>query len=305
MMRLRQIGMRPLLALVAFAAIAHAQPGTLSYRVKPKDTLDVIAAEYYGDREKAMLIVVENKLKDRRVKPGERIHIPVTREITTEKGDTFDSLAQSYLGDAKRGPVLADFNEHDVTDIPATGTPLTIPAQITHVAQTDETLGHVSTTYFGDPKHADLLRRYNFLDKSSLEKGDTIVVPLLNIRVRAGKLPPLEGEARERRDEHKRIEAEAEAALPLARTSWLQGEFAGVKGTLTPFATRLDYLDTAAATEVGLLLGRAHVAFGETELAVKSFARVRERKPTQTLSAYAESPKVIDAWKQAGGQVRD
>jgi len=297
---------RRVVLLLAFTAIAHAQPpGTLTYRVKAKDTLDVIAAEYYGDRDKAMLIVIENKLKDRRVKGGERLHIPVTREIATEKGDTFESLAQTYLGDPKRGPVLADFNEHDVTDIPATGTLLTIPAQITHVAQNDETLGHVSSTYFGDPKHAELLRRYNFLDKSSLEKGDSVLVPLLNIRVRPGKLPPLDGEARERRDEHKRIQAEAEAALPLARTSWMQGEFAGVKGTLSPFASKLDFLDTQVAVEIGLLLGRAHVAFGETDRAVKSFAMVRERKPVQTLSAYAESPKVIEAWKQAGGQVRD
>src|SRR5258706_162581 len=114
------------------------------------------------------------------LKGGERLRIPVTREITTDKGDRFESLAQTYPGDAKRGPLLADFNEHDVADIPATGTPLVIPAQITHVATADETLSHVSSMYFGDGKQVELLRRYNFLDKSSIEKGQTIIVPLIN-----------------------------------------------------------------------------------------------------------------------------
>jgi len=295
--------MRSLLVVIALAAIASAQPpATAIYRVKKKDTLDVIAAEYYGDRTQARLIVVENKLKGP-VKAGERLRVPVTREITTDKGDTFESLAQTYLGDSKRGPLLADFNEHDVKDIPAAGTPITIPAQITHVAKEDESLAHVSTTYFGDAKQADLLRRYNHLDKSAVDKGESITVPLIHIRVRAQKMPQIDSDAKARRDEHRRLQAEAETALPLARTSWLQGDFAGVKGTLGPFASRLHFLDTPTAVEVGILLGRAHVAFGETELAVKSFAQVRERKPAQPLSTYTESPKVIDAWKQAGGSV--
>lgn len=297
--------MRALFVVIALAGIAGAvPPATAVYRVKKKDTLDVIAAEYYGDRTQARLIVVENKKKDGRVKAGEKLRVPVTREITTDKGDTFDSLAQTYLGDSKRGPLLADFNEHDVKDTPATGTAITIPAQITHVAKEDESLAHVSTTYFGDAKQADLLRRYNFLDRSSLDKGESITVPLIHIRVRPAKMPPIDPEAKARRDEHRRLQTDAETALPLARTSWLQGDFAGVKGTLAPFATKLHFLDTPTAVEAGILVGRAHIAFGDTELAIKSFAQVRERKPTHALSTYAESPKVIEAWKQAGGSVR-
>lgn len=291
---------RALLVLVALVATAAAQGNTLPYRVKQDDTLDVIAAEFYGDRSQARLIVAENKLK-KRVQAGQRLKIPVTREITTEKGDTFESLAQAHLGDSRRAVVLADFNEHEVSDIPPIGSPISIPIQITHTAQGSESLGSIATLYWGDPKQADVLRRYNFLDKPTLEKGESVIVPMIKVRVR--KPQPLDADAKERRDEQRKAAADAAHALPVARTAWLQGDFAGVKAALQPLATRVDYLDTPSALEVGMLLGKALLAFDDPQHAAAAFKSVLDRKPTHTLSAYAESPKVIEAWKNAGGQV--
>lgn len=289
-----------LAALVAFSATAFAQGNTQWYRVKQDDTLDVIAAEYYGDRAQAKLIVVENKLK-KRVQSGQRLKIPVTREITTDKGETFESLAQTHLGDAKRAVVLADFNEHDVNDIPAIGTPITIPIQITHVAQAPESLAQIATFYWNDPKQADVLKRYNFLDKPSLEKGESIIVPMIKVRVR--KPAPLDADAKARRDGHAQTAAEAAKALPAARSAWRAADFKGVKALLEPLTDRVDYLETPDAVEVCLLLGRSYVAFNDTQRATESFTRILTRKRSHMLSAYYESPKVIEAWKKAGGQV--
>jgi len=289
-----------LAALVALGATAFAQGNTQWYRVKQDDTLDVIAAEYYGDRAQAKLIVVENKLK-KRVQPGQRLKIPVTREITTDKGETFESLAQTHLGDAKRAVVLADFNEHDVNDIPAIGTPITIPIQITHVAQAPESLAQIATFYWNDSKQADVLKRYNFLDKPSLEKGESIIVPMIKVRVR--KPAPLDADARARRDEHAQAVAEAAKTLPAARSAWRAADFKGVKALLEPLTDRVDYLETPDAIEVCLLLGRSYVAFNDTQRATESFTRILMRKRSHMLSAYYESPKVIEAWKKAGGQV--
>lgn len=292
--------MKTALVLVVLVATAFAQGTTQSYRVKQDDTLDVIAAEFYGDRAQARLIVAENKLK-RRIQPGQRLRIPVTKEITTDIGDTFESLAQTYLGDARRAVVLADFNEHEVSDIPPIGTPISIPIQITHVAQGNESFAQVAAEFWGDSKQADVLRRYNFADKSALEKGDAVIVPMIKVRVR--KPQPLDGEAKARRDEHRAATEAATHALPIARTAWLQADFARVKTTLEPLAARVDYLETPAAIEVGMLLGKAQLAFDDTQHAVESFTRVLDRKPTLTLDAYAESPKVLEAWQKAGGQL--
>jgi LysM repeat protein len=287
--------------VVALAATAYAQGNTLQYRVKQDDTLDVIAAEIYGDRAQAKLIVAENKLKQKRVQPGQRLKIPVTREITTEKGDTFESLAQTHLGDSRRAVVLADFNEHEVTDVPAVGTVLSIPIQITHTAQGTESLASIALQYWNDSKQGEVLRRYNFLDKQTLEKGESVIVPMIKVRVR--KQSALDNDAKERRDEQHKAESDATRALPVARSAWLAGDFAGVKVALEPLAARVDYLETPQAIEVGLLLGKALLAFDDDKHAVEAFSHVLNRKPSQRLSPYSESPKVIDAWKKAGGQI--
>ena len=78
-----------------------------------------------------------------------------------------------------------------------------------------------------------------------------------------------------------------------------------MKATLTELSTRVDFLDQKTAVEIGLLLGKAHVAFAEIPAAVAAFTLVIDRKPTHILTPYAESPKGLDAWKKAGGQVQE
>ena len=290
-----------LIVLVAFVATASAQGTTQPYRVKQDDTLDVIAAEFYGDRSSAKLIVAENKLK-KRVQPGQRLRIPVTKEITTQKGDTYQSLAQTHLGDSQRAIVLADFNEQDHNDIPPVGTQLTIPIQITHVAQATETLASIAGYYWGDSKQSEVLRRYNLLDKTSLEKGESVIVPMLKIRLR--KPPALDAEAKVRRDEQRSATSDAARALPVARTAWLQADFAAVKAVLEPLAERVEFMPTTAAVEIGMLLGKSYLAFDEVQKATAVFEQILDRKPTYVLSGYYESPKVIEAWKKAGGQAQ-
>jgi LysM repeat protein len=299
--------MRPLLILALLAATASAQTDAtvLNYRVQKGDSLDVLAAEFYGDHDDSIFIMVENHMKTaRRLNPGERLRIPVTREIRTEKGDTFESLAQRFLGDAKRAPFLADFNHRSVEESLPTGVDLTIPFHVTHTAQAAESLASVSTTYFGNAKHAEELARYNNLDKTSLEKGDQIDVPILTVRVRDAKLPPLDQESQARDKQRREATALAQTALPAAHTAWLQGDFARVKEALAPLSDKTDFLDTDTAIDVDLLLGKAHVAFDDTPLAIAAFTRVLARRPRYELSPYHDSPKVLEAWRKAVSQLQ-
>lgn len=289
-------------------AFAQEPPNdSLPYRVRPGDTLDVIAAESYGDKTLAMFIATENKLiegkqaKPRALRPGERLRIPAAREIATAKGDQLETLAQSYLGDSHRASFLGDYNAIAPDRSLPTGSVLVVPMHVTHVATAPESLAAVSLAYFGDPKQAELLKRYNGLDKTSLEKGDAIVVPAL--RVHPAKTIPLGSDDKERRDHHAKAVAGAADALARAKAAWMLGDFAGVKTALADSAGELDYVDTDVAVEIGLLLGKAHCAFDEQDAAVAAFAQVRERKPSQTLTTYADSPKVLSAWRKAGGHV--
>ncbi|HEY3806062.1 MAG TPA: LysM domain-containing protein [Kofleriaceae bacterium] len=299
--------MKSLAIVIALAATAHAQEAAdVSYRVKQGDTIELVAAEFYGDHAKtAVFIAEENKLKPPyKIYPGERLKVPVTREIATSKGDNFASLAAQWLGDDKRAPFLADANHMQPTDALPTGTVLVVPFAVAYVAQGSEPLVVVATAFYGDPKQAEALRAYNGLDRNALDKGESILIPSLHVRTRSEHAPTLDADGAQRHEQQKHALADAQAALPIARADWREGDFAHVRSTLAPIAKRLDYLDTKTLIDVGVLLGKADVAFEDKDAAIALFQEVRARAPSVTLSAYAESPKVLDAWRAANGAVQ-
>jgi LysM repeat protein len=304
----------PVVAAVTAAVVtalgappAYAQDAsndTVVHRVKQGDTLELIAAEFYSDRTKAVFIMVENKMTHARpLKPGERLRIPVSREVTTSPGDTFESLAGAYLGSTRRGAFLANFNGISVDDSLPAGTVLTIPFAIVHTAAATESISDIAKAYFGDGKNAELLRRYNFLDKTSIDKNETLTVPVYHVRLSAAKMPALDPDSKARRDHRREASARAAKALPAARQAWKVGDFAGVKAALAQLEPDLDYLDTSEAVDIGVLLGAAHVAYDDAELALATFKRVIDRQPHYTLSRYQYSPKILAVWQKAGGEL--
>lgn len=293
----------------AWASTVHAQPDTtdsVNYRVKQGDSAELVAAEFYGDRAYAELVLAANKLPHPHpLRPGERIKVPVTRRIVTVKGDSLDSLAATYLGDARRAPFLAEFNGMAIDDAPhlPVGVELAIPIQVPHTAAANESLANIATLYYGDAKQAALIRKYNYLDKAALDKGESVLVPMTSVRVRESRLPPLDADAKTRFEQRLKAVELAALVLPRARAAWAQGDFAGVRSALGHVLEDIDCLDAGTAVDVALLMGRADVAFDEVDPAVAALAQVLDRKPRYTLSPYTESPKLIAAWKQAGGHV--
>ena len=296
-------------ALVCVATIAHAdEPDYLVYKVKPGDTIDLVAAEFYGDHARTVVFIVDaNKWKTyRKLVPGERIRVPVTREITIARGDTLEALAKQHLGDASRAAYLAEYNNLQPGDLPAAGVVLELPFHITHVAQTTETFAQISSFYFDNAKQADSIRRYNNLgDKAGIERGDTVIVPVMSVHVHAERLPAPDAEALVRRQSHRSVNDGAAAALPAARMAAVQGNYGEVARELGPFAQQLEFLDRPLLDHIGILLGRALVATGDLAAAKAVFAAVLAREPRRALSPYYESPKVIDAWRSASGRVAD
>lgn len=299
-----------LLAVVLLPlGVARAQSGTtdtIRYRVKAKDTLELIAAEHYGDRNRAIFIMVANKIvHPRPLRAGEILKIPVSRTIITSPGDTWSSLAETYLGNAERGPFLAEFNGVPADDGLASGTSVSIPFTVTHTASSTETIASIAAAYFGDSKNAAMIRRYNFLDKDTIEKGEQIVVPITNVRLSPSKVPGLDAEARARRERQRAAQARARRALPAAKQAWRAGELSEVRAALSEIELDLEYLDTQQVIELGVLLGAMHVAQDDIKPALEAFKRVLARKPSLTLSPYYFPPKILAVWKQAGGAVAE
>ena len=300
--------MRALVLAILLAGslrIANAQDPSSDIRihkVTKGDTLPLLSAEYYGDRKLEIYIMVANKLDHPRpLKPGERLKIPVTRQILTSAGDTFQSIAADLLGNALRGPFLAEFNGRDASERLASGTELLIPFAITHTAQATESIESIGTAYFGNNKYTTLIRRYNFLepDKTSIEKGEKLLVPIFNVKLAPSKMPPLDASSRERLDRQKHAQSLAVTAIPTAKQAWRVGDFSLVRDTLAEVEPDVDFLETEQAVEVGVLIGAMHVAFDDRKPALEAFKRVLDRKRDHTLSPYLYPKKVLDVWEDA------
>jgi LysM repeat protein len=283
-------------------SIRSVRADTIVYRVKQNDTLQLIAAEHYGDRTKAIFIMVENKITHPKpLRPGERLRIPVSREIITNADDSWETLARAHLGDSRRGEFFAEFNKMNPKEGVPAGTTLHVPFTVTHAAAAQESLASISAAYFGESKHADMLRRYNFLEKTSLERGESITIPVFHVRLQASKVPAADPDAKRRQALRQTAASKAAAAVPKAWEHWRVGNYAEIEALLLKI--EVEFADPQHAADVHLLLGMVHTAEGKQELATDDFRNVRKIKPDMVLHSFDHSPKILELWKKAGGKV--
>lgn len=288
----------------AWEATAAAQPraATLTHAVKKGDTLELLAAEYYGDRRDAIFIRVENGItRPRPLRPGERLRIPMDREITASAGDTLASLAKAHLGDERRAPLLAEVNKLSAGASLAAGQTLRIPFFISHLVTAKDTLANLAATYLGSSRRAEVLAAYNFVPNAALTPGATIIIPIYQVHLSDARRPAPDPASRARQENHAAMQKRASERLPDARAAWEAGNYAAAKKALTDLD--IDYLDTAKAVDVAILLGSVEIAFGKPDEALALFRRALSRAPHHLLRAYQSSPKICAVWKQAGGAI--
>lgn len=282
---------------------ASAERDHLVHQVRAGDTLALLAAEYYGDRAQAVFIMEASGIRHGRdLVPGEKLRIPLSREVTTRVGDTFDELARTYLGDARRGRYLAEFNRMAANDTPSAGQLLVIPFHAVHTAAAEESLASIAMARFGNSKNAALLRGYNFLTRDSISRGESIVIPIIDLKVRASALPPPDPESAARKIKREKVAKNAAIAMTRADVAWRRLAYAEVKRALIDLD--LDFLDSDQAGKVAMRLGAAYVALGDVVSAESTFRRVMERRTTIKMDPYYYSPRVRALWEKVGGAVR-
>jgi LysM repeat protein len=289
-----------LLVVMLLAAPAAADRDYLTHKVKEGDTLGLLAAEYYGDRNHAVFILVANKLvHPRPLKKNEKLRIPVSRDVTVAVGDSWESLAENHLGDKRRGRYLAEFNGASPAASLAAGLVISVPFHVTHTAAADESLNSISLAYFGESGSAPMLRGYNFLQTDTVPRGQSLVIPIHHVKVRDSVMPPADEESKARTQKRRRMIEEAGDKLPRAIAAWRRGDYGDVKRELIELD--LDFLDADRAAAMGAVLVAGYVAIGDEDWAVATFRRVIERSPRAMLSPYRYSPRIQTVWKKAGG----
>ena len=297
---------------LAFAALVHSfelpsanaqvsEP--IRHKVVRGDTLELLAAEYYGSRRHAIFIMKANRLTHSRpLKVGETLKVPIARVLTVKVGDTLKDLAKQHLGDERRAPFLAAFNNLEVVASLAAGASITVPFHVVHRADTAVSVVDLSLAYFGDKSLAKRIRDYNFLPSDEIAAGKTVIIPIIHVKVREGVLPKPDKESQAL--VQKRIDEQEKARDRLSRAAkeWRKGDYRDVIELLTRIET--EYLDAREAIAIGVLLGSAYVATGDNATAVAEFEKALERRRGYKLDPYYHSPKIIKVWEQAGGGVK-
>ena len=145
-----------LLALaLALGPGGQALARMLIHTVRRGDTLELLAAEYYGNRTNAVYIMAANSFTHPRpLRPGQRLKIPTAWRYKLKKGETLGQVAELYVGDKRRAQFLADFSGYARADVVRPGQEVVIPFHLTHQAQAPETLamvaGALATFFRGD-----------------------------------------------------------------------------------------------------------------------------------------------------------
>jgi hypothetical protein len=294
-----------LISLNAYAKVAI-------YTAKSNDTLESVAAEFYGNRSLGSFLMEANGLKDAKLKAGQRLRIPTAYKYRVRKGDTLEALAQKFLDDKRRAPFLAGFSGMGKSEKLREGQDLVIPFQHVHQAPAPESMVSVARTFYGDAGRARMLAEYNFRSAPMLAKGEKLLVPIAHIRIRAVRLLPQIKESASvlpkapvptapSKDAQKREEelaARVTQQLALVETKYKEGSYQDVPSALDKMLTEEDPSEAQLA-EIFRWKAFAYVALGLDELAVQAFREVLARKPEEKLDEATVSPKIRTAFDRA------
>ena len=289
--------------VLLFAEVSHAG---VVHVVRAGETVESVAAAYYGNRSLALLVLEANHLaRGAHLRPGQKLAIPAQSHVRVKRGQTLGEIAKRTLGDARRAEWLAEWNGFSPSQKPRDDAELKVPYQIVHTAGAPESLSSVARMFFSDPSQAKMLQSYNFRGAAPLAKGETILVPIL-VKVRAVRLPSgaaaKAARAKAHEDDTQKREAElaarVAARLELAEKAYREGSYSEVPPSLTKLLSEEDPSE-AQLVDIHRLLAFAYVALGADEVAVREFREVIARDPDATLDATTVSPKIRAAFEHA------
>jgi hemolysin activation/secretion protein len=148
------------------------------HEVRGTESLDDIAAQYYGNARLGESLRLHNELASSDLSGVDSLRVPHATRHTVKSGDTWSSLAETHWGDAN----LAGNLWRLVGGSPRldAGRVLEIPALIPVRLKSGETLASFSRLAYGRADRAVELARLNQVDDPrSLRPGTVVQIPIL------------------------------------------------------------------------------------------------------------------------------
>lgn len=287
--------------LVSVAGDARSFP----YVVRKGETLADIATRFYGRVELERVLVPANALDVQNgvaIVPGVRLEIPAVQHHVVAKGDTWEALADRYLGGRRRAEALAVANGTWPWLQPDVGREVRIPFNLRYVVKRGDSTPSIAYRFLEKRDDAYLLDRYNDLGGEAVEPGDVLLVPLGDLELTdEGKRAAREGLAytmTEGGGDDRDAQDAALGALPELERAVYGGDYveAVARGNAMLGSGRLTVVEIA---RIERQLVEAYVALGEDTLAEEACRRYREADPDAELDPVMLSPKILRACTDA------
>jgi tetratricopeptide (TPR) repeat protein len=273
-----------------------------SHMAQVGETLEQLAARYYGDKSLAIVIRAANGFvhpDDGRLAEGERVEIPEVTYYRIDDGDTWRELASRFLSSPDRDRFLAEMNGLSPDQMPATGTIIKLPYHLRHIFAKGETLKSVTRLYYKNTRTVDWLRQYNSPEKTKYGRGEVIIVPLIHLELTKEESERIDA-FRSRQQTHRDADEQVAAREAIAglKKAYARGRYVQIVAS----ASRLiGYGHLTVPQEIGVhnYLAYAYVALGEKSLAVAAFKRALTLQPDMELSTITNSPKILAVFNEA------
>lgn len=295
------------LLLLSSAAAPHKaraqERSAFLHVVRPGETLASIAQLYYGDPRRENVLVAENGLTTQggaAIVVGLRLSIPWVSYHVVGPGETWASIATRHYGDPRRVSALIEANPQVSASQPDEGAELLVPYPLRHVSRQGETARRVAQLYYEDQGRAQVLLRFNAINRQRIARGQIVLVPLADLLLsEAGRRlteasaeqPPTGGDVRD-------LQALINDQLPSLHLHVRRGRYPEAVALGNRLLGSGDLTGNQIVT-IQRALAVAYVALDRPDLAQTAFIAALERQPDLELDTRRTSPTVLRAMEAA------
>ncbi len=305
-------------ALVALLGVIlfHGEAGaSVIHIVRPGDTVDSLAQEYYGDAHRAAVLRGANNLpldEEITLAVGEPLIIPEGRQRAVAEGEGWADLARIELGTAERAWYLAEVNNSSTDEGapgPTKGQIVTVP-YLLPLALTE---GLAATVQRFFPNHTNrdrlttarlLLKLNPGLRPRGMARGTRIVLPLMDLTILPAKRASIEREqAALRSDDDQNRQRDATVELERLAELLSAGSYIEVI-ELSGRIAGSTQLTEAQRISLHRSLGQALLAVDRPDLALREFTALVALQPDFQFDQVTTSPTVLrllDRARREGG----
>jgi len=281
--------------IVLVLALATPCQALIYHTMRKGENLAIVAKHYYGDPEKAILLMEYNGISDpRNINPGRRITIPEVRNYRVKKGDTLALIAKRYLNDPKKSRGLAKLNGIKDPKSLSPGMTIVIPVEILHTVRKGDSLSTIAQRYYGDTNSFSLIALYNDIKHpATLKPGTRLILPIQDLRVIRKKdrpRPPAQPKTQP-------VKGKGAAFLEKGVNDYFMGDYLGAVKNLQK-AVALGLRGDDHVSKAHRFLAYSYVALNERNKAKDSFREALKVDPEMRLDPVYVSPKIIDVFEE-------